>query len=44
VLADFQPGLESPHLLRVHALNAISSVAVPKVMLVTLGELSKLML
>ena len=35
MLADFQPGLESPHLLRVHATNAISCVAVMKVMLVT---------
>jgi hypothetical protein len=35
MLADFQQCLESPHLPRVHAINAMSCVAVTKVMLVT---------
>jgi hypothetical protein len=35
MLADFQQRLESPHPLRVHAINAMSCVAVTKVMLVT---------
>jgi hypothetical protein len=36
MLADFQQRLESPHPLRVHAINAMSCVAVTKVMLVTI--------
>ncbi|MGO9088338.1 MAG: hypothetical protein ACLP6G_04520 [Terriglobales bacterium] len=35
ILADFQKCPELPHLLRVHAINAMSCVAVAKVMLVT---------
>jgi len=35
MLADFHQCLESPHLLRVDAINAMSCVAVTKVMLVT---------
>ena len=35
MLADFQQCLESPHLLRVHAINATSCVAATKVTLVT---------
>jgi len=35
MLAHFQQCLESPHLLRVHAINAMSHVAVVKVTLVT---------
>ncbi|MGA9255932.1 MAG: hypothetical protein WBV98_04965, partial [Candidatus Sulfotelmatobacter sp.] len=35
MLADFQQRLDSPHLLRVHAIIAMSCVAVTKVMLVT---------
>jgi len=35
MLADFQQRLDSPHLLRVHAVNAMSCVDVTEVMLVT---------
>jgi hypothetical protein len=35
MLADFQLRLESPYLLRVHAINTTSCLAVTKVMLVT---------
>jgi len=35
MLVDFQHRLESPHPLRVHAINAMSCVAVTKVMLIT---------
>ena len=36
MLADFQQCLELPHLLRVHAINAMPCVAGMKVMLVTI--------